>query len=175
MNPVQLVKPSEALKSNTTFDTQSIFLSEQELIAQSVDIFHAVKFDYLHLLIPEGVLGEVVDDLGICSIPKASNILMGMSSLRGHIIPVFSMHTLLDMPVPEKRFRVMVIGEGKQRVAFAIDSLPSKIKLDSQEVSSRDAPLPEKLKPYVKRCVVRDDVYVEWDIFQFFRDVAQSV
>lgn len=170
-----LVKPSIALRGSASTETRHLFLFEAAEETVKTLTYHSLALGDIHLLIPEGVLGEVVDELEVCPLPKAGKALLGMCSLRGNIVPIFDIYQLLGVAAPEKLKRVIVLGSGRERVGFMINHLPQKVKFTDEERSVRLPPLPERLSPFVETCFQRQGVWLQWDIFGFFRAAGKQI
>lgn len=169
-----LMKPSEALANNSHFAASNFFLINEDLQQQTIESFHSVKCGSLNLLINEDTLGEVIENIEICPLPQTSNSLVGMSSVRGNIVPIFDLHQLLDMEHAQQRDNVMVVGSGNDKVGFLIDNLPKKVRFTAEDRISRKPPLPKKLMPFIKNCFHQGELWIEWDIFDFFSSFGKQ-
>ncbi len=172
---VILSKPSELLSSELAFNASQLFAHSRDSNVERKEIFHGVKCGEIYFLVNEGILGEVVDKPTICKIPQTSDILLGMCSLRGNIIPIFNLHKILKIDQIPKMTRVLVLGESQNRIGFAIEQLPVKVLLNQEERVSRIPPLPDVILPFVKNCFFRDSLWIDWDIFSFFNKVSKQV
>ncbi len=176
MPSTTLLKPSQALAADFSSQSAAQFFFQVKKDEKKHHIFHAITLGTLHLLIPGHILGEVVDELNICRLPKSSAFLVGMSNLRGHIIPVFDLYKILGLDMPDVTcHRVMVIGSDSDKVGFLIAQLPSKVNLYDDDKLQKLPPLPEILIPYIKECYSKEGIWLTWDIFRFFEEVGNNV
>lgn len=173
--PISLLSPVESLVSDLNFNAGHLFALSTGAKVEKKNIYHGVKCGELNFLVSEGILGEVIEKPEICSIPYASESLVGMCSLRGNIVPVFNLHRLLGMESNLRMNRVLVLGESSNRIGFQIEQLPKKILLNSEERVTRLPPLPEVILPFIKHCFFRDSIWIDWDIFGFFTKVSKQV
>lgn len=70
------------------------------------------------------LLGEVT------AVPGAPPEMLGVLSLRGHILPVVSLAVLLGIPAKSPPARLLVAEEGGRQAGFAIDDVSQVGELD---------------------------------------------
>lgn len=136
--------------------------------------YHAFRIGDIGLLIPQDTISEVAEALSYCQLPNTSAVLYGMANLRGNIIPIFDLHELFDFDTNAKSVRgkverkVLIIGRGEDAVAVMISELPTRISISPEQRLSSLPPMPEALRPYIKRCYQEDGVWFDWDMDGFF-------
>lgn len=65
-----------------------------------------------------------VADLGeVAPVPRSRPEVLGVRSLRGHILPVVDLARLLGIPRPAPPNRLLITQVGGQRAGFAIDEV----------------------------------------------------
>ncbi len=101
-------------------------------------------------LVGERMLSEVVLAPTLAPVPKAPEWLLGLSNVRGVIVPVFDLWKFVLAQPPERAAStVLVLNLGEAPVGLVIDSLPQPVPLDSQTV--RTPPPAPALQPYLGR------------------------
>lgn len=64
----------------------------------------------------------------IASVPNAPSLLLGLSNIRGTLIPVYQLHRVIGAIKPKKNI-ILCIGKGEQAVGLLIDALPASLML----------------------------------------------
>jgi len=68
---------------------------------------------------------EVLDKTQVNPLPNTAPWLSGLLNLRGNLLPVFDLHTVLSEEVADpKQRRLFVLGRGDNTAALWIDGLP---------------------------------------------------
>lgn len=174
-NHSEFVSSSEALSSVDGIQSENIFVPGNQPSQEVGETFHALDFGDLKLLVNEATLGEVVENVQLCPLPQTSDYLLGMYSLRGTMVAIFDMHKLLDLPCLKKSKRVMIVGSGSKKVGFRIEKLPVKVKFLPEERNEKIPDLPKNLQPFVSACFYSDGIWIEWNMFEFFRLAGKQV
>ena len=98
----------------------------------------------------EHVPSEVVIAPTIFPVPKAPEWLLGLSNVRGNIVPVFDLWKFLRTQAPERDvLTVLVLDIGEAAVGLVIDCLPKPVPLGSHPVST--PPPAPALQPFLGR------------------------
>ena len=90
---------------------------------------------------------EVFVETTIASVPNAPESLVGLSNIRGVLIPVYQIHTELKVQLPKKSI-IFVLGKGDAAVGLLIDSLPVSLSLSAYQyeiVTKQENPLLQKI------------------------------
>ena len=113
-------------------------------------------------LVAEHVLTEVVIAPTVFPVPKAPEWLLGLSNVRGNIVPVFDLWKFLRSQPPERDvLTLLVLDVGDAAVGLVIDSLPTPVPLDSQPVTT--SPPAPALQPFLGRGLHAFD----WEWWEF--------
>jgi purine-binding chemotaxis protein CheW len=64
---------------------------------------------------------EVADFAGVARVPGATSAVMGVRNLRGAVLPVVDLATVLGLPRAGAPDRVVVVEEGDRRAGLAVD------------------------------------------------------
>ena len=167
VEPRSWCTPSEAL---------SCFIPNETLKGRDIQARAPLRFGArvgnIGLLIPEGVISELVEDSKIYQLPTAPHWFQGLTNLRGNLVPVFNLKRLLEMDIAAKEIsKLLVLNIAGETVGFLIDGLPVSVKTDQR---LEQAPLlPSILQEHVRSVFVQDEgFWVELDFDGFFRTAS---
>lgn len=151
-----------------------------ELVSQESSAFwtHGYKVAGLGLLLPEGVVGEVFDDLPLCRLPNTRDWLVGMASQRGNVVPVFDLARVFGLSLDQspKQRKYFLIGQGEQTIGILIDEMPSRIFLDNKDQLSNMPPMPSELQAFATASYKQNDqVWFNWDVDSFFLSIGEQI
>ncbi len=130
----------------------------------------------LGLLIGPNTVSEVIEKVPVYRIPNTSYWLLGLLNLRGNLVPIFDLKSILELEddFQEKNRMIMILDEGDKSVGILIDGLPQ-----TQDIShglSRFPPLPTALREHVSTPYVKDGVaWMEFDHHGFFKSLATRI
>ena len=123
-------------------------------------------------LVGERALSEVIIDPTVFPMPKAPEWLLGLTNLRGNIVPVFDLWKFIRTQKPVRLTpTVLVLDLGDAPVGLVIDNLPKPVPLDSQPVHT--LPPAPALQPFLKRGIhALGCEWWEFDYQQFLAHLA---
>jgi twitching motility protein PilI len=131
---------------------------------------YGVQVANMGLLVPAGVISEVVDGLTVHPMPNAASWFPGMVNLRGNLIPVFDLQALIGSRT-EIFARLLVIDRGDKAAAIPVDALPRPV--DPQHRSSQMPPVPNQIEPFVRRaCLDQGEIWLELDFLALFQSLG---
>lgn len=90
---------------------------------------------------PMAALLEVADLGEITSLPLAPAWLLGVSNLRGTVLPVLDLAALLGWERTAPGNRALVLRDGQFGLAIAVDSVPAVRWLDRPAAGAADEPI----------------------------------
>jgi twitching motility protein PilI len=163
------LSPSEAL---TRFVPQG---SEQDGKAQSdVLVRFGARVGDIGLLLPTGMLSEVVENTNIYPLPTTPPCFLGLINLRGSLIPTYNLKTLFEMPDQDvANCNLLVLNTGAAAVGIQIDGLP--MTLDVSASMQQSPMLPPVLQGCCLAVYVQDGrVWVEFDFDGLFRAASNQ-
>ena len=100
----------------------------------------------------------------------------GVISLRGNITPLFDLHELFGVAVTTRKRRMIVVGSGDTAVSFWVDDMPRMVTLGVDDDLAGDPPLPDFVRKYASRFFLKDDqIWIDWDVKQFFTALGKSL
>ncbi|MDX1605082.1 MAG: chemotaxis protein CheW [Candidatus Competibacterales bacterium] len=136
---------------------------------------YGFRIGELGLLIESGTLGEILTDAEIHPLPLAPPALLGLINLRGNLIPVYGIASLLDQDEPEDdHFFLLVLGEGDEAVALRLTCTPVALVLGPCR------PLPDALPDALRDCALEareadGQIWLEFDHRRFFESLVHSI
>jgi twitching motility protein PilI len=79
----------------------------------------------VRLVAPLEDIGEVISLPRITSVPRVTEWLLGIASVRGRLIPIVDLHQFLAMPPtqPVSRWRVLVVEDGDLAAGLVVEQL----------------------------------------------------
>lgn len=152
-------------------DAENIEVVVTDAVDTDLGNYHTFRVESLGFLLPHSTLSEMVENISYCRLPNTSNILVGMASLRGSIIPLFDLHTLLGSPLKKWHGRVLIIGTGADAVGVIVSELPRTVSIAAEHRLSSVPPVPESIQPYIQGCYENDGIWLRLDLFEFFESM----
>lgn len=131
---------------------------------------HGFVIDNLGFLLPAPLRCELVEEVHLCPLPGTQSWLLGMTHLRGKILPVFDLRRMVfsnAKPVRHQRF--LFIDPADQGFAIAIGSMPFRLDIEPHCKLSRFTGVPELLLPFSRAVYQREKFWIELDYKAFFR------
>lgn len=140
-----------------------------------VPLRYGVKLGSLGLLLPSGVVSDVIQDPAVYAIPKTVDWVRGLLNQRGNLVPVFDLHGLLGADEEAETERcLVVVDRGEKALGLVVDGLP-KVADTTQRVAHQ-IPLPELLRDHVERAFVEGrDVWLEVDLAAFIESLSDRM
>ena len=134
---------------------------------------YGVRVANLGLLVPAGIMSEVVEALPVHPMPNAATWFAGMVNLRGNLIPVFDLKTLLTGSGAGLQ-RLLVLDRGERAAAIPIDELPKPV--DVQQRSTQVPPVPSEIESYLRRSYLDDgEIWIDLDFAALFEALGMRV
>ncbi len=177
MTKLPWLKPSEALNRpiHRQADNSVYTALEQIKVTRRLG-FHVGN---LGLLIAQGVISELTDNLPICQIPNTAVWLLGLINLRGNLIPVFNLNKLLgfeQLTTEKKKTMLLILGEGETAGAIAIEGLPVHLTFTDNDKLHNLPLLPEIIRPFVSHGFEKNgQLWFNFDHLGFFGSLANKV
>lgn len=85
-----------------------------------------------HFMVAASCFCEVLVDTAIASIPNAPSCLVGLSNVRGVLMPIYQLHSALELELPKKLI-IFAVGKGDAAVGILIDSLPISLSVSASQ------------------------------------------
>lgn len=175
--PTQLMLPSEAL--NRHFELPDAGGASAVDLTEGKAAFecHSFTVGPIGLLLPNDTVAEVFDELPHSRIPNAPTALRFMANVRGDMVPVFNLYTLLGLEEPENiEYRILVVGQREMAIGLLVDNLPTRLSLTPEYILKSEPVLPGILTPFVRECYqYKGQIWADWDIYGFFNAIVHEV
>ena len=134
---------------------------------------YAFRIGDLGLMLAARTLCEVTAVPVAAPIPGTPDWLLGVTNLRGTLVPVFDLHVLFGLPAAERSSASagLVIDSGDHAVAIIIDGVPRPLR--SLSPLAELPPLPAAIKPFVTAAWVQERaVWLDINHRQLFASLA---
>lgn len=122
---------------------------------------------------------EIVEDVSVTSIPNTEAWFMGMTVLRGYLIPVFDVGVLFGGSSSNSNMKttIAVVGSNDEAAALSIASLPKRILPDSLSSESEESiRVPDFLKPAIREQYSFEETsWLDVDFAYFFELLGEHV
>jgi len=127
------------------------------------------------LLISMDARSEVVTPASVSLIPNVPAWFHGLMNLRGHLLPVFDLHQLLDTGERQRdNHTVLILDQGSDAVGIPIDSLPQPVGIN--RALRHRPPLPEVLEAHVSTAYASGrTIWLEFDHRSFCMAVGAQI
>lgn len=171
----QLLSPVAALDAQATVCP---VLSDESETQQGLAFKgHGFELPNMGILIPPALRCEIVENLQTCPLPGTAAWLLGMTQLRGRILPVFDLQRLLfgNGNKLKSKNRMLVIEPQKKGLALVLPSIPRRLELSEQHILSGNGGVPEAIEPYCRKVFYDRVLWVELDIEALFNQVTQKL
>lgn len=134
---------------------------------------YGFRIGTLGLLIQPGSGSEVMQIPAVWTLPGAPPWLLGLINLRGNLVPLFELRTMLGLEqrtADDKPF-VLVFDQGEKAVGILIDDFPKPLSALSQLPNLPQ--LPTALSGHVRTGYVKDEmIWLEFDQHSFFEEMS---
>lgn len=129
----------------------------------------------LCLLIRMDARSEMVTLASIAPIPNVPAWFLGLMNRRGHLLPVFDLHQLLETGESRRDNRtVLILDQDSDAVGIPIDSLPQPVGIN--RTLRHRPPLPEVLEAHVSAAYAAGrTIWLEFDHRSFFMAVGAQI
>jgi twitching motility protein PilI len=164
------LSPSEALTR---------FVPERQARREGTRETASIRFGFrvgsIGLLVPSGMLAELVQDTEIYRLPTTPAWFWGLTNLRGNLVPVFDLKRLFaiaDQGADEPN--LLVLGAAVSAVGVLIDGRPQAIAAGQR--LERLPPLPPMLHEHSRAAYARErEIWVDFDLERFFRATGNLI
>jgi len=167
------VNPTDALKRRFIYPDADAEEKKEEIFIRRLSF----KVGELSLLISENTISELTDATSICSIPNTADWLLGLTNLRGNLIPIFELKTLLGFSVEqEKKRMLLVLGQGDEAVGIPIDALPAQQTFSTNDKLNNLPALPNVIKDYIPSGYEQNGIlWFNFDHEAFFQSISARI
>lgn len=167
------INPTDALKRRFIYPDAGEEEKEEEVLVRRLGF----KVGELGLLIAENTISELTDATSICDIPNTANWLLGLTNLRGNLVPIFELKILLGFPLEqEKKRMLLVLEQGEEAVGIPIDALPSQQTFRTDDKLNSLPALPNIIKDYIPSGYEQSGmIWFNFDHKAFFQSLSARI
>ncbi len=96
-------------------------------------------------------VNEIIRMQELTAMPNTSKYILGVTNIRGKVIPVISMKKILEMEesVDDDRTRIIVASLGDKIYGFKVDSVSEIIKIEEEQIDRQEGIGEDKEKNYI--------------------------
>lgn len=167
------IRPSVAL--NKAVSQVDLAVGEEQLL-DTAEQRYGFHIGELGLLVGSHIGAEVTPVPEAVRIPGTPPWFLGVSNLRGSLVPVFDLPRLFGYPgnMNGRENFGLVLGQGDSAVSILIEEYPQA--LAGLQVVSEPPPLPEALMPFVEQTSILDEsLWIDFDYHRFFSSLAVRI
>jgi twitching motility protein PilI len=165
------LSPSEALQR---------FSPPQDLLWHDAqqdkpDSRYGYRIGALRLLIKRSSGSEVLRGPAVSSLPGSVPWLLGIMNLRGSVVPVFDLASLLGVKAATSKRApiVLVLDKGDDALGVVIDDFPQALKQLRPIVGMPQ--LPAQLQEHIAGAFIKDDdIWLDFQHQGFFRKLSSA-
>ncbi len=109
--------------------------------------FFGFSIGSYHFMVAASCFCEVFVDIAIAAVPNAPSSLVGLSNVRGVLMPIYQLYSALNLERPKKSI-IFSVGKGEAAVGILIDRLPISLSVSEnqrQAMSRQEHPLLQQL------------------------------
>lgn len=143
MTKSEMMLPTEAL---TRFkpDLHKMTLDGME---PEGEFRYGFRVGSIGFLLPKMENAEIIEQTHPCAIPNTPQWLKGVINVRGNLVPIFDLRSLLGLEDGQLSERLLILGKGNKAVGLYIDALP--VTVERPEKVETMPPVPGLLTNYV--------------------------
>jgi chemotaxis signal transduction protein len=174
-----LLTPGEALQRS--FDVAPPPAVEETTADSRAEIAqrrYGVRLGEYGLLLPQGAICEIAENLPDCDLPNTPDWFAGVMNQRGNIVPVFDISAMLEISDSARGSRawVLIVGTRDEAVGLRVSRLPETLYINASESLTYNPvtqPLLDRFISTTFNC--NDSLWLEWDMEGFFYAVGGSL
>lgn len=138
---------------------------------------HGFKIGNRRLLHDLSTSLEMVDPLPIFRLPNTPNWLLGLSNLRGNLIPIIDLARYLgEVPLNREKQMLLVVGSGNRTIGMIIDGVLEQISLNDEIPPSAVKDSPDIIKPFINAAYrFQGEIWLQADLDSMFRELSTKI
>ena len=162
------LSPSEALTRFVSAPQQA-----HEGVREAARIRFGFRVGNIGVLIPSGILAELVEEAEIYEIPTTSTWFRGLINLRGNLVPVFDLKDLFALEDEGAGLsNLLVVGSAETAVGVLIDGSPRT--LHPRQRLEQLPPLPAPLRGHTRAAYAwEQEIWIDFDLERFFEEAGK--
>ncbi len=169
------MNPEEALSRFNSIQQEELKPYLEEKREQLVRYGFRVRD--IGLIIPPGILTEVVRNPRIYPLPNTRGWMMGMINLRGNLVPVFNLAMMMNMSDEQGDLdTLLVLGSGSDALAVTIDGLPQACDTESWHLVDDLKIGVDDMEDHISGAYSNDDrIWFEFNVRSYFEYSRSNV
>ena len=108
-------------------------------------------------------VNEIIRMQPLTAMPNTSNYVRGVTNIRGKVIPIISLNSLLNMEesTEDDKTRIIVVSIGEKMYGFKVDSVSEIIKIEDEQIEKQEVIGEDKNDNYIFGIAKIDDRLVK--------------
>lgn len=117
---------------NTAFDAEFLDAKNKLIDELPPEPFLGFCIGAYSFIVSAKCFCAIFVDTPVAPVPNAPDCLVGLSNIRGTLVPVYQLHSSLDSEIP-KKYTIFCIGKGDSVIGILIDELPVSFSLSAHQ------------------------------------------
>ena len=166
----EMMLPIEAL---TRFKPELHKMSMDNVEPES-EFRYGFRIGSIGFLLPKQENAEIIEQMHPCAIPNTPQWLKGVINVRGNLVPIFDMCSLLGLEEEQQSERLLILGQGYKAVGLYIDALPMIV--ERLEKVESIPPVPELLINHMRGLYMHNkDIWLDLSFDDFFTELGERL
>jgi len=176
MDKISNTNINEVIGAANSVSTGSVWLKENEKLIEKLEAayktapenntasqsnqLYGIKFNTLHILIDKNTPSELVEDNTVFPIPLAADWILGVTNIRGDIIPIIDLEIIISGEITNYNVNssnIMIIGKGEDAIGLLLKQLPILVSVSNDEKLNDYSNLPESIPEFVEYAYTHDE------------------
>jgi len=135
-----------------------------------------IKVEDYDVIIPMEEVSEIIIFEDISSIPKTKRWMLGLSNVRGNLIPVMDFMSYIKntaVKLIRHTARIAVVKHNNLTVGIVVNGVSGMKKINREDISTLSEDIPSTIKPYsIGECVINNQRYFMMSLKRILEDQA---
>ena len=157
-NPEQVMSTAGAavtVSAGTVFDEAAVDATTETPLERVWNRVRNYGFSIAgcNIVLPTGLYSEVLIDPAIAQLPNSPAHFVGLTNVRGNLVPVYRLELWLERQCPTQAVRyAILIDDWSRGAALVIDAKPQALNLaDYEQLSELPKDIPRELSPMIEK------------------------
>ncbi len=84
--------------------------------------------------IPIEMVETIENNTPLTIVPKSKELILGLTSIRGGVVPVINAGTILEGSPSEELNKLIVVNHGKEKYALAVEDVDDVLEVEDQHI-----------------------------------------
>lgn len=159
---------TDILSPEINIDSDPSGISNKDSVGEDASRY-SIDVGALSLMIPRGILSEVIDIPEYTVLPLMPSTVVGLFNLRGNLVPIIDLQNLLELGNKPKYQHLIILGAGDNMISILIESLPYLVNENDYSSLHNRPKLPNKISTYVTNVFNKNGrILIEYEHDDFF-------